>query len=41
MNNNHLFTEKNVYDESLYVRGIYPAARSEKDVFVNCCSTFF
>ena len=35
MDNNQLFTEHNVYRDDLYCRGIYPAARSAKDVFVN------
>jgi len=34
MDNNQLFTEHNVYRDDLYCRGIYPAARSAKDVFV-------
>ena len=34
MNNSHLFTAKEVYGNTLYCRGIYPAARSEKDIFV-------
>ena len=34
MHTNELFTPKAVYDESLYCRGIYPAARGANDVFV-------
>jgi len=34
MNCNELFCEKNIYSDSLYRRGIYPAALGEKEGFV-------
>ena len=30
----HLFEEKNVYSDSLYCKGIYPAAKTDSDIFV-------
>nr|MBQ4320372.1 hypothetical protein [Clostridia bacterium] len=33
-NNDNLFIGREIFDESLYVKGIYPAAIADSDVFV-------
>jgi len=34
LKNDHLFQEKNIFSEEMYCKGIYPACRTETDVFV-------